>query len=125
MAAALEFSPTLVQRFWKYVDRRGPDECWPWVGYTTKRRGGVRINRAGAREGRICNQVGGPQNRRMLRASRVALAIKTGEWHEELEACHTCEDSLCCNPSHLYWGPHTQNMADMIDKHGGVGKYRT
>jgi hypothetical protein len=25
------FKP-LAERFWKYVDRRGPDECWMWTG---------------------------------------------------------------------------------------------
>ncbi len=122
----MDFSPTLVVRFWKYVDVRGPDECWPWTGYTTRRRGRrQRTNRAGAREGRINNQVGGAGTRRMLRASRVALAIATGEWHDDLEACHTCDNPLCCNAKHLYWGSHERNMADMVDKHGGVGKHQT
>ncbi len=120
----MDFSPTLVDRFWKYVAVTAPDDCWLWTGYTTRRRGKTkRTNGAGAREGRISNRVNG--QRRMLRATRVALAIATGEWHEDLEACHTCDSSLCCNPTHLYWGPHAQNMADMISKHGGVGKHRT
>jgi hypothetical protein len=24
--------PSLEERFWSKVDRRGPDECWPWLG---------------------------------------------------------------------------------------------
>ena len=120
-----EFSPTLIERFWKYVDiSAGPNACWLWIGYTTKRRAG-RTNRGGGREGRICNQVKG--KRRMLRATRVALAIATGEWHEDDEACHTaaCEDSLCCQFGHLYWASHAQNMADETTRHGGVGWNRT
>ena len=117
----MDFSPTLVDRFWKYVDKRGPDDCWPWTGYTTKRRG-RKGNGRGAREGRISNRVNG--KRRMLRATRVALAIATDEWHEDLEACHTCDNSLCCNGAHLYWGPHHQNMQDEVERHGGVGRNR-
>jgi hypothetical protein len=119
----MDFSPTLVARFWRYVDcSAGLYACWPWTGYTTRRRGRKgRRNRAGAREGRISNIAGG--RRRMLRATRVALALSTGEWHEELEACHTCENPLCCNPAHLYWGDHQRNMGDMVEAHGGVGKH--
>lgn len=119
------FSPTLVDRFWQYVDRRGPDECWLWTGYTTRRRGlAGRKNGAGELEGRICNQVNG--DRRMLRATRVSLAIATGEWHDDLEACHgACEDSLCVNPHHLSWDTHKRNLRDYIDRHGGLGRMRT
>jgi hypothetical protein len=24
--------PTALERFWEKVDRRGPDDCWPWTG---------------------------------------------------------------------------------------------
>ena len=27
---------TLEERFWSYVDRREPDECWPWTGATAR-----------------------------------------------------------------------------------------
>jgi hypothetical protein len=28
-------------RFWSYVDKRGPDECWPWTGYVSEAGYGV------------------------------------------------------------------------------------
>ena len=27
----------LEQRFWAWVDKRGPDECWPWTAFITEK----------------------------------------------------------------------------------------
>ena len=32
-------------------------------------------------------------------------------------ACYTCDNTLCCNPDHLYWGTHITNMRDRVDRH--------
>ena len=33
---------------------------------------------------------------------------------------HSCDNSICCNPHHLSWGSHQDNMDDMKqrDRHG-------
>ena len=51
------------------------------------------------------------------RAHRVALILATGRDHPLLEAAHapvTCSNPSCCNPSHLRWATHSENMADTI-----------
>ena len=84
-------------RFWSKVDRRDPDACWEW-------RGPLR------RDGYGFFGVGG----RNLTASRLACELAHGP--SELESCHTCDNPRCCNPAHLYWGTHRQNMRDRDER---------
>jgi hypothetical protein len=78
------------------VDKRGPDECWPWLR---------KPNDAGYGQLRW---VGGS-----MQAHRVAYLLEHGELPEGMEIDHTCHDPvectlkrecphrLCCNPAHL------------------------
>lgn len=94
---------TLEQEFWRRVEKRGPDECWPWQGtrhdqgYGTFMYKGVRY-----------------------RASHVAYWIRTGQWPEHL-GCHTCDNPPCANPAHIWDGTYVQNAQDMIAKGRGIG----
>jgi len=33
---------------------------------------------------------------------------------------HTCDNKVCCNPSHLRLGTQTENVADMVQKGRGA-----
>lgn len=105
MSRALAARPrgSLWQRFWSKVSPDPVTGCWLWVGATGKRRrGGIdgRLRRGGASEG-------------FVSPHRQALIFAAGPppW-ENAEACHTCGESLCCNPVHLYWGSRSQNERD-------------
>ena len=105
----MNFSPTLIDRFWRYVDTSaGPDACWPWTGDTQVRRGGQLV-------GRIFNSK--DSHPRVLKAHRVALAIATGEMRDDEDACHRCDNPLCCNARHLHWGSHGENMQEREARH--------
>jgi len=91
---------SLEQRFWLKVDRRGEDECWPWLGNVC-RYGYGRLKR-------------GDGSRAYAAAHRVAYATAHGPLPDGAVVDHLCHNAdvtcpgragcphrLCCNPAHL------------------------
>lgn len=76
----------LAERFWAKVDRRGPDECWAWLG--------GRAGKDGAYG--TCYHDG-----RHTTAHRVAYLLAGREIPDGWEVAHLCGNPGCCNPAHL------------------------
>jgi hypothetical protein len=97
------------ERFWRYVDKREPDKCWPWVG--AKKRDGYGV---------LTLRVNGVQ--RVVSAHRFAWELAHGPIPPGMFVCHRCDNSSCCTyESHLFIGTAADNSADMVAKGRGRG----
>lgn len=103
----MELTEKDIARFWSKVDRRGPDECWPWSGNKTSRG-----------YGRLW--LGG----RPVYAHRLAVVISGREMPHARLACHSCDTPLCVNPSHLFVGTWNDNVQDAKAKGRLRGPHR-
>ena len=91
--------PTDVFKFINMMDG-DTEKCWEWKG---------KVN---AKDGRPYITIQGTR----LSAYRVVLELHTGERHDNKQALHSCDNCVCCNPFHLRWGTHQDNMNDMVER---------
>ena len=98
--------------FWRKVDMRGYDECWPWLA------GCVRGGHGNVRVPRKLYYFKNPQI-----ASRVAYYISYFKdpfprmeadregLGEPWDVHHECDNPPCCNPFHLLLITHSENVS--------------
>ena len=93
---------SLAERFWEKVDRRGADECWPWLAAKNSLGYGVM---------RPEGQRSGPT----VKAHRVSLML-SGVSVDGYVVRHRCDNPSCVNPAHLELGSQMENVSDMISR---------
>lgn len=80
-----------------FIER--PDGCWEWQ--------------------RNVNSFGYAQvvfRRKNWTVTRLMMCITHGAFDEQLDVCHTCDNTRCVNPLHLWLGTRKQNSQDCIEK---------
>lgn len=99
-AVANRNSPPIL-RIAAKINRRGPDECWPWTGpLSPKGDGRPRVSSGG----------------KQWLASRLLYTIVHGPLPRGLGICHHCDNPSCMNMRHWFVGTQRENVADMQRK---------
>ena len=87
------------------IERRGPDDCWPWTRATRKGYGTIKVS---------AGQLGFTRTTDVF-THRLVFRLTHGRWPEPV-ARHTCDNPLCCNPAHIIEGTWKQNMEDKYER---------
>lgn len=88
-----------IERFWSNVNKGSQEHCWPW-------RGGTDSNGYGWLS----------LNNKPYRAHQISFFLSIGVWPSGIIVRHTCDNPICCNPSHLVEGTQKDNMRDCVER---------
>ena len=97
-----QYARPALERFWSKVEKRGPEDCWPW-------RGKPDAWGYGRFQESVAGGIGGW---RSSLAHRVSWSLANGPIPDGLVVRHACDNPPCVNPAHLLIGTAGDNARD-------------
>jgi hypothetical protein len=92
---------SFTERFWSHVHKT--EGCWLWTGPTKGNKTDYGIVTL---------------NGKTMSSSRAVWFLVNGD-PGKLFVLHTCDNSMCVNPDHLYLGTQCDNVRDREERHRG------
>lgn len=107
MSSDSPYTESFNSRFWKTVEVRDPDTCWPWLGSMCRDGYGFLVVHVGESESY------GTRKPHRIAWELANGRIETPGGMRPLSVCHRCDNKRCCNPAHLFLGTNSDNAHDM------------